>query len=84
MSFHVLIAGGGIGGLCLAHGLRTAGISCAVYEAGPGIGRAGYRLHMNALGGGALQECLPDNLFELYLQTSRRTPRREMYVRLDR
>jgi 2-polyprenyl-6-methoxyphenol hydroxylase-like FAD-dependent oxidoreductase len=84
MSFHVLIAGGGIGGLCLAHALRQAGISCAVYEAGPGIGRAGYRLHMNALGGAALQECLPDNLFELYLQTSRRTPRREMYVRLDR
>src|SRR3954454_11543824 len=84
MSFHVLIAGGGIGGLCLAHALRQAGISCAVYEAGPGIGRAGYRLHMNALGGAALQECLPANLFELYLQTSRRTPRREMYVRLDR
>ena len=84
MSFHVLIAGGGIGGLCLAQGLRKAGISCAVHEAGPGIGRAGYRLHMNALGGRALQECLPENLFELYLQTSRRTPRREMYVRLDR
>lgn len=31
-SFHVLIAGGGIGGLCLAQGLRKAGVSCAVYE----------------------------------------------------
>jgi salicylate hydroxylase len=84
MSFHVLIAGGGIGGLCLAHGLQKAGISCAVYEAHPDLGRAGYRLHMNALGGRALQECLPENLFELYLQTSRRTPRREMFVRIDR
>lgn len=84
MTFHVLIAGGGIGGLCLAQGLRKAGISCAVYEAGPGIGRAGYRLHMNALGGNALKQCLPENLFELYLQTSRRTPRREMFVRIDR
>jgi 2-polyprenyl-6-methoxyphenol hydroxylase-like FAD-dependent oxidoreductase len=35
MSFHVLIAGGGIGGLCPAQGLRRAGISCAVYEASP-------------------------------------------------
>ena len=84
MSFHVLIAGGGIGGLCLAHGLTKAGISCAVYEASPGIGRAGYRLHMNALGGNALRQCLPDNLFELYLQTSRRPPHREMFVRIDR
>ncbi|MFF4628983.1 FAD-dependent oxidoreductase [Streptomyces griseorubiginosus] len=82
-SFHVLIAGGGIGGLCLAQGLRRAGISCTVYESAPGIGRAGYRLHMNGAGGRALQQCLPDNLFELYMQTSRETPRREVMVLLD-
>ena len=84
MSFHVLIAGGGIGGLCLAQGLRQAGISCAVYEGAPGIGHTGYRLHMNAFGGNALRECLPENLYELYLETSRRTPRREMFVLIDR
>ncbi|TCR16833.1 FAD-dependent monooxygenase [Streptomyces sp. BK205] len=82
-SFHVLIAGGGIGGLCLAQGLRRAGISCTVYESAPGIGRAGYRLHMNGAGGRALQQCLPDHLFELYMQTSRETPRREVMVLLD-
>ncbi len=82
-SFHVLIAGGGIGGLCLAQGLRKAGISCAVYESAPGVVRAGYRLHMNAMGGNALRQCLPGNLYELYLQTSRRTPRRELFVLLD-
>ncbi|MZF89714.1 NAD(P)/FAD-dependent oxidoreductase [Streptomyces sp. SID5643] len=82
-SFHVLIAGGGIGGLCLAQGLRRAGISCTVYESAPGVGRAGYRLHMNGAGGRALQQCLPDNLFELYMQTSRETPRREVMVMLD-
>lgn len=80
---HVLIAGGGIGGLCLAQGLRKAGISCAVYDSAPGIVRAGYRLHMNGAGGRALQQCLPENLFELYMQTSRSTPRREVAVMLD-
>src|SRR4030088_1862683 len=29
---HVLIIGGGVGGLCLAQGLKKSGISVAVYE----------------------------------------------------
>jgi 2-polyprenyl-6-methoxyphenol hydroxylase-like FAD-dependent oxidoreductase len=29
---HVIVVGGGIGGLCLAQGLRRAGVSVAVYE----------------------------------------------------
>lgn len=82
-SMHVLIAGGGIGGLCLAQGLKKAGISCDVFEAAPEIVSAGYRLHMNVLGGEALRECLPENLYELYLQTSRNTPRRELSVMID-
>ncbi|MFC8677434.1 FAD-dependent oxidoreductase [Streptomyces griseorubiginosus] len=82
-SFHVLIAGGGIGGLCLAQGLRKAGVSCAVYESTPGIVRTGYRLHMNGDGGRALQKCLPEPLYELYAQTSRVAPRRALMVHLD-
>src|ERR1700680_2324996 len=31
-AFHVAIIGGGIGGLCLAQGLKKARISVAVYE----------------------------------------------------
>ncbi len=31
-TFHVVIIGGGIGGLCLAQGLKRAGVSVAVYE----------------------------------------------------
>jgi salicylate hydroxylase len=31
-TFHVIIIGGGIGGLTLAQGLKKNGISCAVYE----------------------------------------------------
>jgi salicylate hydroxylase len=61
---HVLIAGGGVGGLTLAQGLKRAGVSCAVHERDPaGAPRSGYRLTMNADGGNALRACLPDDLY---------------------
>src|SRR4051794_9407308 len=81
---HVVIAGGGVGGLCLAQGLKRAGGSCAVYERDPdGNRRSGYRLTMNADGGEALRACLPEALYELYLQTSRKTPPRQRAVVID-
>ena len=81
---HVLIAGGGVGGLCLAQGLKRAGISCAVYERDPdGTRRSGYRLTMNADGGEGLRACLPDDLYDLYLQASRTTPPRQRAVVID-
>ncbi len=82
---HVLIAGGGLSGLCLAHGLRKAGHTCDVFERDPDFSRrTGYMLHMNAYGGEGLRTCLPDDLYELYLETSRRTPeRRESIVLSD-
>ncbi len=71
-SFHVLIVGGGLGGLCLAQGLRQAGISVAVYErdATPLIRRQGYRIHIDARGANGLRACLPSQLFELFTATA--------------
>ena len=78
---HVLIAGGGLSGLCLAQGLKRRGVSCAVYERDPDLTRKlGYRITMNGDGGQALEACLPEDLYELYLQGSRNTPRRRMSV----
>src|SRR5215471_11007609 len=63
MRFHVIIIGGGIGGLCLAQGLRKASISAAVYEKGPRRADPhwlqGYQIHINPSGSRALRECLP-------------------------
>src|SRR3954447_15375224 len=81
---HVLIAGGGLSGLCLAQGLKRAGISCAVYEHDVDMHRkAGYRITINGDGGNALQACLPEDLYELYLQVSRNTPPKRMSVVVD-
>jgi salicylate hydroxylase len=78
---HVLIAGGGLSGLSLAQGLTSEGVSCAVYERDDDLRRrTGYRITMNGDGGNALARCLPADLYELYLQSSRNTPPRRMSV----
>jgi 2-polyprenyl-6-methoxyphenol hydroxylase-like FAD-dependent oxidoreductase len=84
MRMHVLIAGGGLSGLCLAQGVRKAGHTCEVFERDVDLSRkAGYLLHMNGDGGEALRTCLPEDLFELYAETSRRTPERRQSIVLD-
>ncbi|MFI7608126.1 FAD-dependent oxidoreductase [Micromonospora sp. NPDC049366] len=74
---HVLIIGAGTGGLCLAHGLRQAGISVAVYERyrTSTDGLLGYRVGIGPTGSRALRECLPPRLFATYLATCARSPR---------
>src|SRR5271166_3378984 len=59
--FHVLIIGGGIGGLTLAQGLKQAGVSAAVYERDRALTDRlqGYRVHIRPTGGLALHERLP-------------------------
>jgi 2-polyprenyl-6-methoxyphenol hydroxylase-like FAD-dependent oxidoreductase len=57
----VSVAGAGLGGLCLAQGLRGAGIEADVYERDPAITARfqGYRLMLNPAGFEALRGCLP-------------------------
>jgi salicylate hydroxylase len=68
---HVLIIGGGIGGLTLAQGLKRAGVSAAVYERDRTLTDRlqGYRVHISPTGSLALHECLPPHLFEVFART---------------
>ncbi|WP_433414386.1 FAD-dependent oxidoreductase [Microtetraspora malaysiensis] len=72
MSFHVLIVGGGIGGLTLAQGLRKAGISVTVYERDRSKDDRlqGYRIHISPKGCAALHECLPEELYDRFVATT--------------
>ena len=74
----VAVAGAGLGGLCLAQGLRRAGLSVTVYERDAALGSRpqGYRLHLDARAGLALRQCLPPDLLELVLATCGRPGRR--------
>jgi 2-polyprenyl-6-methoxyphenol hydroxylase-like FAD-dependent oxidoreductase len=75
--FHVLIVGAGTGGLCLAHGLKRAGISVAVYERDRTRtdGLQGYRVGIDPDGSRALHACLPPELFATFVATCARAPR---------
>jgi 2-polyprenyl-6-methoxyphenol hydroxylase-like FAD-dependent oxidoreductase len=68
----VLIVGAGTGGLCLAQGLKSDGISVQVFERdqAPFDRQAGYRLSINPTGNRALKECLPEPLLETLVNNS--------------
>lgn len=67
----VAVAGGGLGGLCLAQGLLKAGIDVTVYErdAHLAVRRQGYRLHVDGRAGRALEQCLPPESFAVFQAT---------------
>ncbi len=67
----VAVAGAGLGGLCLASGLYRAGAEVTVYERDAALASRpqGYRLHLDARAGLALQQCLSPDLAELFLAT---------------
>jgi 2-polyprenyl-6-methoxyphenol hydroxylase-like FAD-dependent oxidoreductase len=79
---HVLIAGGGIGGLCLAQGLRRYGIGATVHERDPSPDARGqgYRISLKRDGVDALRECLPPELFELCAATAIRAATRMIFM----
>ena len=70
-AFQVAIIGGGMGGLCLANGLKKAGIRVAVYERdqSPESRPQGYRIHIDPQGSTALHACLPQHLWDLFRST---------------
>jgi 2-polyprenyl-6-methoxyphenol hydroxylase-like FAD-dependent oxidoreductase len=76
-SLHVMIIGAGTGGLCLAHGLKQAGISVSVYERDRTRkdGLQGYRVGISPAGSYALSQCLPPELYDLFVATCARPPR---------
>lgn len=81
-SLHVLIIGGGIGGLCLAQGLKKSGISVAVYERDRSahFRGQGYRISIKKDGSEALRDCLPENLFNLCVATAIKSATRMIFL----
>jgi 2-polyprenyl-6-methoxyphenol hydroxylase-like FAD-dependent oxidoreductase len=67
----VAIAGGGLGGLCLAQGLGRAGIHVTVFERDSSLDvrHQGYRVHLDARAGTALASCLSPEQYALFTAT---------------
>ncbi|MFI6594693.1 FAD-dependent oxidoreductase [Nonomuraea sp. NPDC050536] len=73
---HVIIIGAGLGGLCLAQGLRRRGIGFEIFERDDSLTTRlqGYRIHVDGQGDAALAASLPEHLYRLFRATSG-TPR---------
>jgi 2-polyprenyl-6-methoxyphenol hydroxylase-like FAD-dependent oxidoreductase len=68
----VLVVGAGIGGLCLAQGLRGTGARVRVFERDPTRRSRGqgFRLRVDEHGTAALSRCLPGDLYRLFRATA--------------
>ncbi|NUO97396.1 MAG: NAD(P)-binding protein [Nonomuraea sp.] len=82
MDTHILIVGGGIGGLALAQGLRQAGLRATVFESDPSAAHRpqGYRISLKETGAEALRACLPAHLHDLAVATSIRPASRMTFM----
>ena len=71
----VLVVGAGLGGLTLAHSLRSAGIEVRVFERDKTLWDRpqGYRLHLDADALNALKEVQPADLHALFVATAQAT-----------
>lgn len=74
MPKHILIIGGGTGGLALAHALKKSksDITFAVYERyrTRTDGLFGYRVGISPEGSRCLAACIPDDLFQIFASTT--------------
>ncbi|KAK9760819.1 hypothetical protein K7432_014766 [Basidiobolus ranarum] len=68
MSKHIIIIGSGLGGLCLAQGLKKNKIPFVIYErdASSSARSQGYRIRINNDGAHALRATLPENLWQVF------------------
>jgi 2-polyprenyl-6-methoxyphenol hydroxylase-like FAD-dependent oxidoreductase len=68
----VIVIGAGTGGLCLAQGLRSAGVGVRIFERDqtPEDRLAGYRLNISATGNRALAACLPPENYQRFVASS--------------
>jgi 2-polyprenyl-6-methoxyphenol hydroxylase-like FAD-dependent oxidoreductase len=84
-SLRVAVAGAGLGGLTLAQGLLRAGADVTVYERDASLvtRRQGYRLHLDARAGLALEATLPPESFALFQATCAQ-PSRHLTVTTER
>jgi 2-polyprenyl-6-methoxyphenol hydroxylase-like FAD-dependent oxidoreductase len=66
---HITIIGGGIGGLCLAQGLKKANLSFSIYERNTSADSwlEGYRIHIRPVGTRSLYSCLPGHVWMDFL-----------------
>jgi 2-polyprenyl-6-methoxyphenol hydroxylase-like FAD-dependent oxidoreductase len=80
---HVIVIGAGTGGMCLAHGLRRAGIQVSVYERDRTRtdGLHGYRVGIDPHGSRSLKACLPPDLYATFVATCAQEP--ENFAFLD-
>ncbi|MGN7823682.1 FAD-dependent oxidoreductase [Chitinophaga sp. 22536] len=64
----VIIAGAGLGGLCLAQGLKKAGIDFTVFEKDASFNSRtqGYRIRIDYAGQQSLAACLPADLYAAF------------------
>lgn len=68
---HILIIGGGIGGLALAQGLKKHHLPFTIFErdSSPASRAQGYRVRLSGSGPEALQNCLDQDLWDLFEKT---------------
>lgn len=85
MAIKIAIVGGGIGGLTLAQKLKKAGVAFDIYErdASPDDRLQGYRVHLSPEADRALSECLPTELYDLFIKTSGVVKRKQALLFLN-